>query len=254
MTPEELQKVEDMVNESISRSLPVVIKNMPIEEARKTGAQALFGEKYGDIVRVVNMGDYSIEFCGGTHVANTSEIGAFKILSESGVAAGVRRIEALTSKGLMDYYGELEQLLHEAAKLLKATPDTVSEKIAHLQAENKELHSEVESLKSKLAKDAMGDVMDQVEEVAGVKVIAVSVEDMDMNGLRDLQGHRTENSILQIRECVYPIYTAQNVHFGWNEKVIGFVQSLKYYDSIVKKEAEKGIAAYSFSASFIYTY
>ena len=89
------------------------------------------------------MGDYSIEFCGGTHVANTSEIGAFKILSESGVAAGVRRIEALTSKGLMDYYGELEQLLHEAAKLLKATPDTVSEKIAHLQAENKELHSEV---------------------------------------------------------------------------------------------------------------
>ena len=186
MTPEELQKVEDMVNESISRSLPVVIKNMPIEEARKTGAQALFGEKYGDIVRVVNMGDYSIEFCGGTHVANTSEIGAFKILSESGVAAGVRRIEALTSKGLMDYYGELEQLLHEAARLLKATPDTVSEKIAHLQAENKELHSEVESLKSKLAKDAMGDVMDQVEEVAGVKVIAVSVEDMDMNGLRDL--------------------------------------------------------------------
>ena len=186
MTPEELQKVEDMVNESISRSLQVVIKNMPIEEARKTGAQALFGEKYGDIVRVVNMGDYSIEFCGGTHVANTSEIGAFKILSESGVAAGVRRIEALTSKGLMDYYGELEQLLHEAAKLLKATPDTVSEKIAHLQTENKELHSEVESLKSKLAKDAMGDVMDQVEEVAGVKVIAVSVEDMDMNGLRDL--------------------------------------------------------------------
>ena len=186
MTPEELQKVEDMVNESISRSLPVVIKNMPIEEARKTGAQALFGEKYGDIVRVVNMGDYSIEFCGGTHVANTSEIGAFKILSESGVAAGVRRIEALTSKGLMDYYGELEQLLHEAAKLLKATPDTVSEKIAHLQAENKELHSEVESLKSKAAKEALGDVMDQVEEAAGVKVIAVSVEDMDMNGLRDL--------------------------------------------------------------------
>ena len=89
------------------------------------------------------------------------------------MAAGVRRIEALTSKGLMDYYGELEQLLHEAAKLLKATPDTVSEKIAHLQAENKELHSEVESLKSKLAKDAMGDVMDHVE-------------DMDMNGLRDL--------------------------------------------------------------------
>lgn len=186
MTAEELQKVEDMVNDSISRSLQVIIKNMPIEEAKKTGAQALFGEKYGDVVRVVNMGDYSIEFCGGTHVINTGEIGAFKILSESGVAAGVRRIEALTSKGLMKYYSNLEKKMYEAAKLLKATPDNLSDKISHLQTENKELHSEVESLKSKLAKDAMGDVMNQVEEINGVKVIAVSVENMDMNGLREL--------------------------------------------------------------------
>ena len=186
MTPEEIQKVEALVNESISNSLPVVVKNMPIEEARKTGAQALFGEKYGDIVRVVNMGDYSIEFCGGTHVPNTSEIGAFKILSETGVAAGVRRIEALTSKGLMTYYSELEKKMHEAAKLLKATPENLGEKIAHLQAENKELHSEVESMKSKLAKDAMGDVMSQVEEVKGVNVLAISVDGVDMNGLRDL--------------------------------------------------------------------
>ncbi|MDD6442690.1 MAG: alanine--tRNA ligase [bacterium] len=186
MTPEEIQKVEELVNESISRSLPVIVKNMPIEEARKTGAQALFGEKYGDIVRVVNMGDYSIEFCGGTHVPNTSEIGAFKILSETGVAAGVRRIEALTSKGLMTYYSDLEKKMHEAAKLLKATPENLGEKIVHLQMENKELHSEVESLKSKLAKDAMGDVMSQVEEVKGVNVLAISVDGVDMNGLRDL--------------------------------------------------------------------
>ncbi len=186
MTPEEIQKVEDMVNESISDSLPVVIKNMPIEEARKTGAQALFGEKYGDIVRVVNMGDYSIEFCGGTHVSNTGEIGAFKILSESGVAAGVRRIEALTSKGLIRYYNELEHKIQEAAKMLKATPDSLIEKIGHLQTEAKELHSEVESLKSKLAKDAMGDVMDQVEDVKGMKVLAIRVDGVDMNGLREL--------------------------------------------------------------------
>lgn len=186
MTPEEIQKVEELVNDSISRSLPVVVKNMPIEEARKTGAQALFGEKYGDIVRVVNMGDYSIEFCGGTHVPNTSEIGAFKILSETGVAAGVRRIEALTSKGLMTYYSNLEKKMQEAAKILKATPDNLGEKIAHLQTENKELRSEVESLKSKLAKDAMGDVMSQVEEVNGVHVLAISVDGIDMNGLRDL--------------------------------------------------------------------
>ncbi|MCI8638049.1 MAG: alanine--tRNA ligase [Coprococcus sp.] len=186
MTPDELKKVEDLVNDSISQSLPVVIKNMPIEEARKTGAQALFGEKYGDIVRVVNMGDYSIEFCGGTHVPNTGEIGAFKILSESGVAAGVRRIEALTSKGLIRYYNTLEERLNDAAKLLKATPETVADKISHLQAENKELRGEIESLKSKMAKDAMGDVMDQVDEVCKVKFLAVSVPDMDMNGLRDL--------------------------------------------------------------------
>ena len=186
MTPEEIQKVEDMVNESISDSLPVVIKNMPIEEARKTGAQALFGEKYGDIVRVVNMGDYSIEFCGGTHVSNTGEIGAFKIHSESGVAAGVRRIEALTSKGLIRYYNELEHKMQEAAKMLKATPDNLIERIGHLQTEAKELHSEVESLKSKLAKDAMGDVMEQVEDVKGMKVLAIRVDGVDMNGLREL--------------------------------------------------------------------
>ena len=161
MTAEELQKVEEIVNEQIVAGLPVKVENMPIEEARKTGAQALFGEKYGDVVRVVNMGDYSIEFCGGTHVKNTNEIMAFKILSESGVAAGVRRIEALTSKGLIRYYDNLEKKLNEAAKVLKATPDNLAEKIAHLTAENKALHSEVESLKSKLAQDAMGDVMDQ---------------------------------------------------------------------------------------------
>ena len=186
MTAEELQKVEEIVNEQIVAGLPVKVENMSIEEARKTGAQALFGEKYGDVVRVVNMGDYSIEFCGGTHVKNTNEIMAFKILSESGVAAGVRRIEALTSKGLIRYYDNLEKKLNEAAKVLKATPDNLAEKIAHLTAENKALHSEVESLKSKLAQDAMGDVMDQVQEIKGVKLLAAEVDGVDMNGLRNL--------------------------------------------------------------------
>lgn len=186
MSADEIKQTEDLVNKAIADAFPVVIKEMPIEEARKTGAQALFGEKYGDVVRVVNMGDYSVELCGGTHVKNTSEIAAFKILSETGVAAGVRRIEALTSKGLMKYYDELEKKLHEAAKLLKATPDNLTDKITHLQADNKALHSEVESLKSKLAKDAMGDVMNQVKEVNGMKLLAIKVEGVDMNGLRDL--------------------------------------------------------------------
>ena len=186
MTPEELKKVEEIVNEKIADALPVVVKNMPIEEAKKTGAQALFGEKYGDIVRVVNMGDFSIEFCGGTHVQNTSEIAAFKIISETGVAAGVRRIEALTSEGLMKYYDELEEKLKNAAHLLKATPDNLADKITHLMSENKALHSEVESLKSRMAQDAVGDVMDQVKEVKGVKLLAAEVDGVDMNGLRDL--------------------------------------------------------------------
>lgn len=186
MTKEELERTEGIVNEAIAAAYPVECVNMPIEEARKTGAQALFGEKYGDVVRVVSMGDFSREFCGGTHVKNTNEIGAFKILSETGVAAGVRRIEALTSKGLLAYYADLEEKMHEAAKLLKASPETLGEKISHLQAENKELRSEVESLKSKLAKDAMGDVMNQVKEIAGTKLLAVKLECVDMNGLRDL--------------------------------------------------------------------
>lgn len=186
LTPKELEKVENLVNESIENALTVDIRNMPIEEARKTGAQALFGEKYGDIVRVVNMGDYSIEFCGGTHVGNTSEIMAMKIISETGVAAGVRRIEALTSKGLLKYYGTLEEKMREAAKLLKATPDNLGDKISHLISENKALHGEVESLKSKMAQDAAGDILNQVKEVAGVKLLASELDGVDMNGLRDL--------------------------------------------------------------------
>mgnify|MGYP004475919891 FL=1 len=186
MSKEELKQVEDIVNEKIAECLPVVAKNMPIEEARKTGAAALFGEKYGDVVRVVNMGDFSVEFCGGTHVSNTGVITALKIISETGVAAGVRRIEALTSKGLLKYYDEMEKKLQEAAALVKATPNQLSDKIRHLQAENKELHSELESVKSKMAKEAMGDVSDQVTEVKGVKLIAAKVDDVDMNGLRDL--------------------------------------------------------------------
>lgn len=132
------------------------------------------------------MGDFSKELCGGTHVANTGVITVFKIVSESGIAAGVRRIEALTGEGVFAYYRDIEAKLAQAAALLKAAPADVAEKISHLQAEVKALHSENESLKSKLAQDALGDVMDQVREVKGVKLLAASLEDVDMNGLRDL--------------------------------------------------------------------
>lgn len=186
MTPEEIARVEAIVNEKIAAALPVVTEVMSLEEAKKTGAMALFGEKYGDSVRVVKMGDFSVELCGGTHVANTSSITVFKIISESGVAAGVRRIEALTSGAVFAYYDKLEEELLAAAAAAKATPGTLVEKISHMQAELKALAGEVESLKSKAAKEALGDVFDRVEEVNGVKLLAASVDGVDMNGLRDL--------------------------------------------------------------------
>ena len=153
---------------------------MSLEDARKTGAMALFGEKYGETVRVVRMGDFSTELCGGTHVANTSEISYFKILSEAGIAAGVRRIEALTSAGLIHHYEQAEKELHEAALAAKTTPDSLTARIEAMLEEIKTLHSENEKLKSRMAKEAMGDVMDQVQDVKGVKVLAVRADGVDM--------------------------------------------------------------------------
>ena len=186
MTAEEVEQVEAMVNQEIQSQLEVATAVMGIEDAKKSGAMALFGEKYGDSVRVVSMGDFSKELCGGTHVHNTGEILLFKIVSESGIAAGVRRIEALTGNGVIAYYKEQEEALARAAKELKCNPSEVSEKIAHLQTEVKTLHSENESLKSKMAQNSLGDVMDKVLDVKGVKLLATSVADVDMNGLRDL--------------------------------------------------------------------
>lgn len=186
MTEDEIRRVEEIVNREIAADLPVKTQIMSIEDAKKTGAMALFGEKYGDEVRVVSMGDFSVELCGGTHVKNTGTITAFKILSETGVASGVRRIEAVTDQGVFQYYHQVEEELKEAASMLKSTPAGMKKRIESLLSEVKALKSENESLKSKLAKDALGDVMDEVTEVEGVKLLATAVEDVDMNGLREL--------------------------------------------------------------------
>lgn len=186
IAPEELLEVERIVNEKIAAAFPVVTDIMTLDEAKKTGAMALFGEKYGETVRVVRMGDFSTELCGGTHVKNTSAITAFKIVSESGVAAGVRRIEALTGDAVFSYYDKIEAEFMEAASLLKAKPSELAARIRHLLDEMKALQGENESLKSKAAKEALGDVMDQVTEVKGMKLLAARADGVDMNGLREL--------------------------------------------------------------------
>ncbi len=199
MTKEELAKVEDLVNQEIAENLPVVTEIMSVEDAKKSGAMALFGEKYGESVRVVSMGEFSKELCGGTHVANTGSITAFKIISETGIAAGVRRIEALTAKGVFDYYKTLEQELLTAAKAAKSDPAGLAKKIESMHDEIKSLSSENEKLKAKLANSALGDILGAAAEVDGVKVLAARVPDVDMNGLRNLGDQMKE----KLGECFF---------------------------------------------------
>ncbi len=194
MTSEEIAEVEKIVNEKIAEGLEVVTKIMSIDEARKTGAMALFGEKYGETVRVVNIADFSIEFCGGTHVKNTSSIGFFKILSESGIAAGVRRIEAITGDNVFEYFNALEKKLAEAAKIAKCDIDGLSKKIAGLHDEIKALQSENEKLKSKIAAASAGDILNSAIEVNGIKVLTANIGESDMNSLRTL-GDKLKDSL-----------------------------------------------------------
>ncbi len=186
MSAEEIAKVEKLVNERIEAAVDVKTDIMSFEEAQKTGAMALFDEKYGDEVRVVSMGDYSTELCGGTHVKNTGDIQVVKILSESSVASGVRRIEAIAGPAVMDYYRHMEVSLRHAAAALKCETTQVPDKVKSLQKELKELKSENDSLKSAQAKDALGDAASEAVEVGGMKLIAKAVPGVDMNGLRDL--------------------------------------------------------------------
>lgn len=186
MTPEEIAKVEAVVNQEIGDNIPVTTDIMSIDDARKTGATALFGEKYGEKVRVVSMGDASKEFCGGTHVENTGNIMLFKIISESGIAAGVRRIEALTGAALRKYYDGLEKEIREASAAAKTEPSSLVAKISSMQDEIKALRSEVESAKAKLANQALGNAGEDTVEVKGIKLITAAVENVEGDGLMGL--------------------------------------------------------------------
>ncbi len=186
MSSEEIAKVEKIVNEKIAESIPVETKIMTIEEAKKTGAMALFGEKYGETVRVVMMSDFSKEFCGGTHVSNTSTIGTFKIVSEAGISSGVRRIEALTGEGALEYYKETEAELAKAAAAAKTEPAKLADKIEALLAEIKSLTAENKKLKDKIAKDAAGDALSGAEKVKDTSILKLSLSGADINSMRNL--------------------------------------------------------------------
>ena len=186
VSAEDLATIERMVNEHILAAHPVEVKVMSIEDAKKTGATALFGEKYGETVRVVDINGYSIEFCGGTHLKNTAQAGSFKIVSESGVSAGVRRIEALTGFGVLNYHEERAFIFNEIMSALKTTPANIQKRIASLLDENKAMAREIESLKAKLSGGLIDDIISSAEDINGIKFVAANVKGLDMNGLRGM--------------------------------------------------------------------
>ncbi|WP_440858298.1 alanine--tRNA ligase [Staphylococcus shinii] len=186
MTQEEIDQVERRVNEEIWNSIEVNIQEMPIEEAKQIGAMALFGEKYGDVVRVVNMAPFSIELCGGIHVNNTSEIGLFKIVSESGTGAGVRRIEALTGKSAFLYLETIQTQFNAVKTQVKVkTDDQVLDKVIQMQTEEKELVKQLEQKNKEVTSLKMGDITNQVEEINGLKFLATEVEVPNAKAIRE---------------------------------------------------------------------
>lgn len=185
MTKEEIKQVEEEVNARILDDLEVLVREMPVDEANRIGAIALFGEKYGDIVRVVQAGEYSTELCGGTHLKSTAQAGLFKIVSEGGVAAGVRRIEALTGKGALVYYDEVEEKLENIASVLKTTPQESLRRVETISAELKAALKEIEQLKAKLASSSFDEVLENAEDVDGVRIVTGRFDQLDMEALRN---------------------------------------------------------------------
>ncbi|RKQ37872.1 alanine--tRNA ligase [Oceanobacillus halophilus] len=186
VTEDELKQIEQIVNEKVWEALPVEVNHKKLQEAKEMGAMALFGEKYGDVVRVVQIGDYSLELCGGCHVRNSSDIGLFKIVSESGIGAGIRRIEAVTSKHAYNYLNSKLQLLHTSAHLVKSKEENLPERIESLFRDIKDLQKENESLNAKLANAQSSSILEQVEKVEGISVLAQQVNVKDMNQLRNM--------------------------------------------------------------------
>ncbi|MCQ2480928.1 MAG: alanine--tRNA ligase, partial [Clostridia bacterium] len=202
LTPEEIQKVEDRVNEVILSSIDVNVNEMPIEEAKKLGAMALFSEKYGDVVRVVKAGDFSTELCGGTHVSNTGKIGLFKIVSESSVASGVRRIEGVTGTGVLDYIAKNNELIRNTAVAMKlANTAEIDKRAASLMNDLKANEKEIEKLRGEISAMKAGDMMDNAVEVGAFKLITASVEGVNPGELRNMCDKAKDDDNLVIFIC-----------------------------------------------------
>ena len=186
MTKEEIAKVEEIVNEKVDEYLPIKMEELPIEEAKKLGAMAIFGEKYGEIVRVVSMGDYSIEFCGGTHIDNTGKVGGFKIISEAGIASGVRRIEAITGSNVIKYLAGKESTIGAVAHVLKTSESDLTRKATQVMSDIKELENTIKSIKSDEISGSVDDIINSAKEIGGVKLITRKFENTDTDQLRSI--------------------------------------------------------------------
>ncbi|MCH5188104.1 MAG: alanine--tRNA ligase [Oscillospiraceae bacterium] len=187
MTPEQLSEVEQKVNDAILEAMPITVQELPIDEARNLGATAQFGEKYGDIVRVVSMGDYSVEFCGGTHLTNTAQAGLFKILSEGGVAAGVRRIEAITGAGVLGYIHESDELIRSTAIALKTNQVREIDKRAEsVMAQSREYERQIETFKEKMAAAKVNNIMAGVKHIGEVKLLTAELDGMGVDELKSM--------------------------------------------------------------------
>ena len=227
VTAEEIAKIEDIVNEKIDEFLPITMQEMPIEEARKLGAMAIFGEKYGDIVRVVNMGDYSIEFCGGTHLDNTGKIGSFKIINEFGVASGVRRIEAVTGSNVVKYLDGKNAIIDELANVLKSNENDIVRRAQQIVSEKKELENTIKAFKSDEISGSVDTVISSAELVGDIKLITKRFDDTDIDQLRKLS-----DAVKEKCDSVVMIFAAVN-----GEK-LSFIASIS--DDLVGKGYHAG--------------
>jgi len=221
-----LKEIEKRVNEAIQEDYKVNYTLLSIEEARKTGATALFDEKYGDTVRVVSVGNFSKEFCGGTHIDETAKIGMFKILSEGSIASGVRRIEAVTGKAAFNYLEELNNLVEELSISMKSTKEELLSKVITLKKESKEKDKEIQKLNNELLKKSMDTILDQCEEINGIKLFAIKLKDKDANSLREIADRIKDKN----NSCIILLVSELN------EKVL-------FVSSVTKDLIEKGIHA-----------